>query len=129
MRNSSTKIVRKGVGADADAEIDPGGAIPAEILEHYAAPREYRRAMRHRGAGFGKMGEVVAGRPVQPGMMVEKDRVADDRVGTKHADLFQPFDRRFTVPPHDLLKLDDALRRMDLQRQPAFVGCRGAVAQ
>ena len=61
------------------------------------------------------MHEVVAGGPVQPGMMVEKDRVADDRVGAEHADLAQPFDRRLAVPPHDLVKLDDALRRMDLQ--------------
>jgi recombinational DNA repair ATPase RecF len=33
------------------------------------------------------------------------------------------------VPPHDLVKLDDALRRMDLQRQPAFARRRGAVSQ
>jgi hypothetical protein len=119
--------VRKGVGADA--EIDPGGAIPAEILQYYAAPRKNRRAVRDRGAGFGKMGEVVAGRPVQPGMMVEKDRMGDDRVCAEHADLAQPFDWRFAVPPHDLVKLDNALRRMDLQRQPAFAGRRGAFAQ
>jgi hypothetical protein len=33
------------------------------------------------------------------------------------------------VAPHDLEKLDDALRCMDLQRQPSFTGGRGAVAQ
>src|SRR6266446_10975911 len=101
------EIMRKGVGADP--EIDPGGTILPEILEQDAAPREHRRAVRYGCTGFGKVGEVVAGRPVQPGMMVEKDRVADNRTGTEHADLAQPFDRRFPVPPHDLVKLDDAL--------------------
>jgi hypothetical protein len=52
----------------ADPQIDPGGTIPAEILEQDVAPRKHRRAMRHVGAGLGEMGEVVAGRPVQPGM-------------------------------------------------------------
>ena len=46
----------------------------------------------------------------------------------EHADLAQPFDRRPAVPPHDLVKLDNALRRMDPQRQPAFACRRGAVA-
>jgi hypothetical protein len=41
--------------------------------------------MRHGGAGLGEMGEVVADRPVQPGMMVEKNRMADDRFGASRA--------------------------------------------
>ena len=121
------KTVRKGVGANA--EIDPRGAIAAEILEQYAASRKHRRAMRHSGAGIGKIGEIVAGGPVQPGMAVEENRVADDRIVAEHPDLAQPPDRRPPVPSHDLLKLDAALRRMNLQRQPAFAGRRGAVAQ
>ena len=60
--------------------------------------------------------------------MVEKDRVADNRIGTEHTGLAQPFDRRFAVPPHDLVKLDDALRRVDLERQPALARRRGTVA-
>ena len=51
------EIVRKGVGADP--QIDPGGTIPAEILEQDAAPRKHRRTMRHGGAGLGEMGQVV----------------------------------------------------------------------
>jgi hypothetical protein len=67
--------------------------------------------MRDRRAGLGDMGEVVAGCPVQPAMVVEKDRMADDRVFPEYAYLAQPFDRRSAVPPHDLLELNDALRR------------------
>jgi len=62
-------------------------------------------------------------------MMVEKNRVADDRVVAEHPDLAQPSDRRPAVPPHNLLKLDHTLRCMNLQRQPALTGGRGAVAQ
>jgi hypothetical protein len=47
-------------------------------------------------------------------MMVEKNRVADDRVVTEHPDLAQPSDRGPAVPPHDFLKLNDTLRRMNL---------------
>ena len=85
--------MRKGVGADPES--DPGGTIAPEILEQDAAPREHRRAVRYGCTGFGKVGEVVAGRPMQPGMMVEEDRVADNRIRTEHAGLVQPFDRRF----------------------------------
>jgi hypothetical protein len=70
--------------------------------------------MRHGGAGVGKIGEIVAGGPVQPGMMVEKNRMADDCVVAEHPDLAQPSDRRLAVPPHDFLKLNDTLRRMNL---------------
>ena len=48
------EVVRKSVGADP--QIDPGGTISAEILQQYAAPREYRWAMRHGRAGLGEMG-------------------------------------------------------------------------
>ena len=106
------EILRKGVCADA--EIDPRGAISAEILQQYAAPRKHGRAVRHGGAGVGKIGEIVSGGPVQPGMMVEKNRVADDRVVAEHPDLSQPYDRRLAVPPHDFLKLDHTLRCMNL---------------
>jgi len=121
------KIVRKGVGADA--EIDPRGAISPEILEQYAAPREYGRAVRDSGAGLGKIGKIVAGRPVQPGMMVEKNRVTDDRVVAEHTDLAQPSNGGPAVPPHDFVKFDDTLRSMNLQRQPALTGGRRTVAQ
>ena len=76
------EVVRECVGTDP--QIDPGGTIAAEILEQDAAARKHRRAMRHGSAGLSEMGEVVAGRPVQLGMMVEKNRVADDRFGAEH---------------------------------------------
>src|SRR6516164_8945859 len=126
VRNSSTKLCGK---VSVDIQRDTGGTISPEILEQDTAPREHRRAVRYGCTGCGKVAEVVAGRPVQPGMMVEEDRVADNRIGTEHADLAQPFDRRFAVPPHDLVKLGDALRRVDLERQPALARRRGAVAQ
>ncbi len=75
---------------------------------------KHGRAVRHSGSGGGKINEVVAGGPVQPGMMVEKNRVTDDHVVAEHPDLAQPSDRRLAVPPHDLVKLDHTLRRMNL---------------
>src|SRR5215470_10567908 len=44
-------------------------------------------------------------------------------------DLAQPSDRRPAVSPRDFLKLNHTLRRMNLQRQPAFTGSRRTVAQ
>src|SRR6516162_4297114 len=125
VRNSSTKLCGK-------VSVPIPRLIPAARYRPKSSsrmPREHRRAVRYGCTGFGKVSEVVAGRPVQPGMMVEKDRVADNRIGTEHTGLVQPFDRRFAVPPHDLVKLDDALRRVDLERQPALARRRGTVAQ
>ena len=64
------QIVREGVSADA--EIDPGCVIRAEMRD--AAAREHGRAMGDICPGRGKAGEVVAGRPVQPGVIREKSR-------------------------------------------------------
>jgi len=90
------EIMRKGVGADA--EIDPGGAISAKILQQYATSRKHGRAMRHGGASLGKIGEIVSGGPVQPRVMIEKNRVPDDRIVAEHPDLAQPSDRCLAVP-------------------------------
>src|SRR5579883_1286076 len=107
------EIVREGIGAEA--EIDAGALIGAEILQRDAAPREDGRAMGDARAGRGEAAEIVAARPMEPGMMVEEDAVADDGAGAERAQGVQPFDRRLTVAAHDLLEFDDALRRMDLE--------------
>jgi hypothetical protein len=56
------------------------------------------RAMRHGGASLGKIGEIVSGGPVQPRVMIEKNRVPDDRIVAEHHDLAQPSDRCLAVP-------------------------------
>src|SRR6185437_13040825 len=112
------EIVREGVGAEA--EIDAGAAVGAEILQGDAAPREDRRAMRDGGAAGGEPAQILAARPVQPGMMVEEDAVADDGVAPESAERAQPLDRRHAVAAHDLLELDDALRRMDLEGETSL---------
>jgi hypothetical protein len=99
------------------------------MLQGDAAAREDGRAMGDVGPGRGQAWEVVAGRPMQPGMMIEKNGVADDRVRTEHPQCLQPFDRGLAVSPHDFVKLDDALRRMNLQWQPAFASRGRAVTQ
>src|SRR5205823_2415336 len=47
--------------------------------------------------------------PADPGMGVEKERMAENGVGTEYADLVCPLDRRLAVAPDHLLHLVDAL--------------------
>jgi hypothetical protein len=62
-------------------------------------------------------------------MGVEKQRVAEDRLGSEDADLVGPLHRRLAVAAQHLLHLGDALRNMDGQGRAAFARRIMAVAQ
>ena len=55
-------------------------------------------------------------------MVVEEDAVADDEIGTEHADRIEPFDRRLAVAMDHLVEFDDGLAGMGLHRQAAAPG-------
>src|SRR5437667_6608125 len=62
-------------------------------------------------------------------MGIEKERVAEDRVGAKDADVVRPLDRRLAVSPDHLLDFENALRDMHRKRNTALARCVAAVAQ
>src|SRR4051794_16932999 len=49
-------------------------------------------------------------------MVVQENTVPDNQVGAQDADFVKPLDWRAPVTAHDLLKLDHALSRVDLDR-------------
>jgi len=72
--------------------------------------------MRDRGAGLRQEIEILPRRPMQPGVMVEKDAVANDGMATKRADIMQPADRRLAVAAEHLVEFGDVLRSVNLER-------------
>src|SRR5882762_10818622 len=62
-------------------------------------------------------------------MGIEKERVAEDRVGAEDADLVRPLDRRLPVAADHFLDLENALRDMHGKRNTALARCLAAVAQ
>ena len=93
-----------------------GAQIAAEVLQDLAVARERRRAMGHGRAAAGQDFQVLPARPVQPGMLVDEDRVAEDRVRPQDAERLGVLGGRLAVAPDDLLELEDALREVGRER-------------
>ena len=82
-----------GIGVGANAEVDAGAQIAAEAAQGDAAAHEDGRAMGDTGAGGDDPVQVIAAGPMQPGMVIQENTVADDRAFIKQANLFHPLDR------------------------------------
>ena len=107
-------VMREAVRADAAA--DASLHVAAQRIQGDTPPGKDDGAMRHLCAAVAQALEIIGMRPMQPGMIVQEDAMADDRIGAERPDLVQPFDRRATIAAHDLLKLHDALGGVDLDR-------------
>src|SRR5262249_18048519 len=81
---------------------------------------KWRRAMSNRAAAIGNQCQIGLGPPADPGVAIQKQRVAKDGVGTKYADLMRPLDRRLAVAPEHLLYFIDALGNMHGERNAAL---------
>ncbi len=88
MRNSSSMLCGKVSGRSRRGCRPPSNG-PASSARCRGA-RKHHRAMRHGGAAVAQALEVVGVREVQPGMVVEKDAVADDEIRPERADLVEP---------------------------------------
>ena len=70
------EIVRVRVSPDADVHAGP--QVAAERAQRDAAPHEHCRAMGDAGAAFVQQVQVPPRRPVQPRVLIEKDRVPEN---------------------------------------------------
>src|SRR5204862_8157014 len=88
----------------------PGAQIVAEILHDVAIARERRRAVRDRRPAAAEDRQVGVGPGADPGMAVEKERMAEDRPGAEDAERLGPLLRGLAVPADHLAHFADALR-------------------
>src|ERR1700722_4818922 len=73
--------------------------------------------------------EVALAPPVQPGVLIDENGMAECGVLTEYADFFGPLNRRYAVTTHHFLEFQDALRTMRGEWKAAFAGGGGAVAK
>src|SRR6516225_6656337 len=85
--------------------------------------------MLDRAAGIRDQREIGLGPPANPGMGVEKQRVAENGLRAQYADLVRPLDRCLAVAPDHLLHFVNALRDVHREWNPALTRRLSAVAQ
>ena len=120
-------VVRVGVGADA--HVDPGAAVAAEILHGDAAAGEDGGAVGDGSAGFGQAGEVSVGVPAGAGVVIEEDAVAYNAAVGQEVHLVEPADGGDAVAAGDLVELDHGLGGVDLPGEAAGGGFLVAFAE
>src|ERR1700723_1439129 len=85
--------------------------------------------MRHIRSRSSQNVEVALAPPVQPGVLIDENGMAECGVLTEYVDFFGPLNRGYAVTTHHFLEFQDALRTMRGEWKAAFVGGGGAVAK
>src|ERR1700723_3131398 len=85
--------------------------------------------MRHIRSRSSQNVEVALAPPVQPGVLIDENGMAECGVLTEYADFFGPLNRGYSMPAHHFLEFQDALRTMCGEWKAALAGGGGAVAK
>src|ERR1700733_10727233 len=73
--------------------------------------------------------EIALAPPVQPGVLIDENGMAECGVLTEYGDFFGPLNRGYAVTTPHCLEFQDALRTMRGEWKAACVGGGGAVAK
>ena len=104
------EVMRRDIRSYAD--INTGTTIAAEVFHAMSIARERGWTMRDRGPASRQQSKVLMAMPMQPGMFVDEDGMAQDGARSEDTYLVRPLHRRFAVPFHHFMELVHALRAM-----------------